>query len=356
LKVILPLALTWAFGVELLRVWINTLFNYLNEVANIGYGGMIALAAVVFAAPFFAGRVQRLLRQRALLVAGGVAGLRLIEQINPSPAVDVAITSIGVAAFLLFIPIGYAWLRARDLDRHFATSLLLGLSLDTAIKGAAGTVDLSWLPGALPLMVVAALTAMQWWLLRDLAGTGGAADDRSGAGWPLMAVGPYLFLQAQLFQNIGHVTVVTGLSQPLAFELIVLGNALSLILAANIYGRLPRRAWTWTLVVGLIVLVVSLPLVGDPLAPLEVLAGQAAAAVGLTIVAGGRGRRSPAIVMGAGLALMFLLLLGYYIGQVVVLPLPFWSFQPIAAASLLVAMVIAVRATTNPAPRRPRGW
>lgn len=317
---------------------------------------MIALAVVVFAAPFFAGRLQRLLRQRAVLVAGGVAGLRLLEQINPSPALDVAITSIGVAAFLLFIPIGYAWLRGRDLDRHFATSLLLGLSIDTAIKGAAGTVDLSWLPGVLPLMVVAALVAIQWWLLRDLAGTAGTADDRSGAGWPLMAVGPYLFLQAQLFQNIGHVTVVTGFSQPLAFELIVLGNALSLILAAGIYGRLPRRAWTWTLVVGLIVLVVSLPLVGDPLAPLEVLAGQAAAAVGLTIVAGGRGRRSPAIVTGVGLALMFLLLLGYYIGQVFVLPLPFWSFQPIAAASLLVAMVSAVRQSEAPLAAGRLDW
>jgi len=111
---------------------------------------MIALAVIVFAAPFFAGMMQRGLKQRALLITGGgVAALRLIEQLNPSPALDVALTSIGTALFLLFIPLGYEWLRARDLDRHFAPALLLGLSVDTAIKGAFGTVDLSWLPGAL---------------------------------------------------------------------------------------------------------------------------------------------------------------------------------------------------------------
>lgn len=318
---------------------------------------MIALAVIVFAAPFFAGMMQRGLKQRALLITGGgVAALRLIEQLNPSPALDVALTSIGTALFLLFIPIGYEWLRARDLDRHFAPALLLGLSVDTAIKGAFGTVDLSWLPGVLPLIVVSVPAAIQAWLLIGLSMRPAESDEPIGVSWPLMAVGPFLFLQAQLFQNIGHVTVVTGWSQPLAFELIVLGNALGLVLAAGIYGRLPRRAWTWTLVVGLIIVVVSLPLVGDPLAPLEVLVGQAAAAVGLAIVGGVRGRRRPSIVIGAGLALTFLLLLGYYIGQVFRLPLPFWSFQPIAAAMMLVAMVLAVRQGDEPTARERLDW
>ena len=48
---------------------------------------------------------------------------------------------------------------------------------------------------------------------------------------------------------------------------------------------------------------------------------------------------------------MFVLLLGYYLGQVFKLPFPLWLFQPIAAVILLGAMTVAVlRFDKSPTP------
>jgi hypothetical protein len=131
------------FGLQLLRVWIAGLFYYLNEVASAGYATLVGVAALVFAMTFFAGVARRRLGARALLIiGGGVSVVRLIEQISRDPSLDLIIASIGVALFLMFIPIMLESLRANEHDRHFATSIVLGLAIDTAIKGAAGSVEL----------------------------------------------------------------------------------------------------------------------------------------------------------------------------------------------------------------------
>jgi endonuclease/exonuclease/phosphatase family metal-dependent hydrolase len=362
LKIMAPLALTVTFGVQLLRVWMAGLFYYLNEVANAGYATLVCLAVLVFAVTFLAGVVQRRLGGRALLiVGGGVGAARLIEQLTPDPALDLVCASIGVALFLLSMPIALETLRAREHDRHFATAIVLGLAIDTAIKGAWGTLELSWVAGALPLITVVLGVALQLALLAryhlargiELAGP---ASVLASSSWSLAALGPFLFLQVQLFQNIGQVTTVTGFNQPLAFELIVLGNAFSLIAASSVYGRLPRRGWTWALMVGLVLLVVALPLAGDPLAPLELLAGQVAAAIGLALISQARGPRHTSRVMGTGLFLMFGLLLGYYLGQVFKLPIAYWLFQPIAALLVLAAMTAAVRRFDAPRTLERLDW
>ncbi len=91
----------------------------------------------------------------------------------------------------------------------------------------------------------------------------------------------------------------------------------------------------------------------DPLAPLELLAGQVAASIGLAIISQARGTRRTSLVIGSGFVIMFVLLLGYYLGQVFKLPFPLWLFQPIAAAIVLVAMTAAVlRFDKSPTPDR----
>jgi len=361
----MPLALTFAFGFQLLRMWITGLLYYGYEVAHASYAAMIGLAVVVFGAAFFAGIVQRKLGARAMAIVGsGVALLRLIEQINPAPVIDLIVSSIGVALFLMFIPLCIDALRANDQGRHVATSILLGLSIDTAIKGAFGTIDLSWVPGLLPITIVVVLVAIQVWLLVGIHSHGRPdaqnVQTQSGQGWSLLALGPFFFLQAQLFQNIGYVSTVTNWAPPVAFELIILVNALSLLLASVVYGRLPRRAWTWTFAVGLILIVVTLPLEGDPLAGLEVMAGQAAAAIGLALMmqaTGGRfARARTAVVVGMSMVLMFLLVIGYYLGHIVLLPLAYWMFAPIAAVIVLIAMVRSVLKFDGPRPADRVDW
>lgn len=203
----MPLALTFAFGFQLLRMWITGLLYYGYEVAHASYAAMIGLAVVVFGAAFFAGIVQLKLGARALAIVGsGVSLLRLIEQINPAPAIDLIVSSIGVALFLMFIPLCINALRANDQGRHIATSILLGLSIDTAIKGAFGTIDLSWVPGLLPIMIVVVLVAIQVWLLVGTHSHGRPdaqnVQAQSGQGRSLLALGPFFFLQAHCIKTL----------------------------------------------------------------------------------------------------------------------------------------------------------
>jgi hypothetical protein len=160
--------------------------------------------------------------------------------------------------------------------------------------------------------------------------------------WLLIGLGPFLFLQLQALQNIGFQASVTGLPLPFSFELIILANAIGLIMASVVYGRMPSRAWTWTVIIGLILIVVSLPLEGDPLAPLELFAGQIVAAIGLAIITQARGRTRSSLVLGCTFVVMLALLVGYYLGHIVALPLPYWMFVSLAALILVMAMILTV--------------
>jgi hypothetical protein len=155
LRILIPLSLVIAFGLQLLRLWAAGLLYFLYETAGATPLGMLAVAGVVFGAAFLAGAVRKRLGARALwLIGSGVAVMRVVEQISPSPALDMILTSIGTILFLWFVVIVFDTLRAAQLDRHFPTAVLLGISIDTALKGAGGTIDLSWLPGLLPALMV----------------------------------------------------------------------------------------------------------------------------------------------------------------------------------------------------------
>ncbi len=354
LRIIVPLALIFAFGLQLLRLWVAELFYYLYEVVGAGPVGMLIVAAIVFGAIFLAGFVQRRLGARAWLIVGSsVAVVRLIEQLNPVPALDLILAALGVIVFFWFVAITFAALRATSLDRHFPTAVLLGISIDTSLKGAFGTIDLSWVPGVLPVIVVGVLAAAAIWLLRRLPQPDRVAG--APASWLFVAFGAFLFLQMQVFQNIGFNAVVTGWPLPLSFELIILANAFGLIMASLIYNRMPRRAWTWTFVIGLILIVVSLPLEGDPLAGLELFAGQIVAAIGLTVISQARGHRRSSVVVGGAAVVGFLLMAGYYLTHIM-LPIPYWVFVALAGLILAAAMILAVLRFGEPQPADQMDW
>ncbi|HTP10759.1 MAG TPA: endonuclease/exonuclease/phosphatase family protein [Anaerolineae bacterium] len=355
LRILIPLSLLVAFGLQLFRLWTAGLLYFLYETAGAAPRDMLTVAIIVFGAAFLAGVVRKGLGARAVWIVGsGVAVSRAIEQISLSPALDMILTSIGTICFLWFIVISFDTLLAAKLDRHFPTALLLGISIDTALKGAAGTIDLSWLPGLLPIMIIVALAAVALWSLRGLP-----QPDRleaQPASWSLIGFGPFLFLQAQMLQNIGFHSAVTDWPLPLSFELIILANAVGLVMASIVYDRMPSRAWTWTVVIGLILIVVSLPLEGDPLAALELFAGQMIASIGLAIIAQARGRARSSIVFGITFVLMMALLIGYYLGHIVLLPIPYWAFVALAALILAITMILTVRRFPEPHPTDRVDW
>ncbi|MCE2464035.1 MAG: hypothetical protein J4F46_09060 [Dehalococcoidia bacterium] len=163
------LALTVVLGLQVLRVLLTGLVFYIRESLDAGSFVPGAYVLLLFLLAFLAARMFRALgRRRALvLTAGGLALVRLVEQLVPWPVVDLGLTTLGTAFFLLFIPTYIGHLRDNRLGggHTFATGLLLGIGADTAIKGVFATLDLSWQPGVLTHVIVIFLVGCHLLLL-----------------------------------------------------------------------------------------------------------------------------------------------------------------------------------------------
>ena len=164
------MALTVVFGLQMLRVLLNGLVFYIRD--SLGAGSFIpgGYALVLFLCAFLAVPAVRVLgRDRVLiLTAAGLALMRLAEQFVPWPVVDLALTTVGVLLFLWFIPVYAGRLRGREArgGQAFALGLLLGIAVDTAIKGTFSTLDMSWQPGVTTFLIVVFLVTGHTLLLR----------------------------------------------------------------------------------------------------------------------------------------------------------------------------------------------
>ena len=238
------LALTIVLGLQILRVLLTGLVFYLRDSLGAGsiMPGVYALA--VFSLAFLAVPVRSHLgpRRTLVLTAGGLALVRFFEQLAPWPVVDLGLTTLGTVLFLVFIPtyIGHIRGSGGQGGHVFATGFLLGVGIDTAIKGAFATLDLSWQPGVVTYLIVIFLVGSQWLFLRAVVRSSGE-EPPGGAGTlaltPLVALGPILFLEFLLFQNIGQQTALIGWNQPLVFLWIVLGNAVGIVAATIVMAR-----------------------------------------------------------------------------------------------------------------------
>jgi len=251
---------------QMLRVLVPGLVWVLGD--RMGWGvlqvGTIALA--IFLTAFVAGRLRRLLGNRLVIVvtAGGLGQLRLCMQIWwGEPLVNLSLAMVGTMLFIIFLPtyLRNVQLRGRLGIGHLALGLLAGLVLDTALHGGFGTYDISWQADLLPVLLTLFLVVVQWILLTsmalarnvDVAGTPGSAAD----GVPMMkslpwlAVGPFLFLQLVIFQNIARVAVLTDWPVPWAFGWTLLAQLVGLAAAAWVLSRRRQTLWPLALVSGL---------------------------------------------------------------------------------------------------------
>jgi endonuclease/exonuclease/phosphatase family metal-dependent hydrolase len=250
-------ALTVVFGLQLLRVLFVSFVGYLRDSVGMGSLTLAPIAIGVFALSLLAGPLNRFAGTRRALwiAAGGVAVVRLLEQISLSAPMDLYLSAAGSALFLIYIPIAFGIARAHGADApaHFGLGFLLGISLDSAIQVGGSTLDLSWQPGAIALVLVAALVAVQLWALRDQVA---AAKETGDGSWlsalALLAVGPWLFLQLLVFQNAGLFPSVSGWQIPAAGALLVAGNALGLWMAAQV--TYPARGPVNVILAGFIML------------------------------------------------------------------------------------------------------
>ena len=239
------IALTFVFGLQLIRVLLPLFGYFLRDTKGVSPMALAPIAIGVFALSFLAAPLRRLvgLPTALAITTGGLAILRAAEQLSHDSTVDLILAAAGVALFTMFIPIALEIARPLAVrgTSHFTMALLVGLTTDTAIHTAARTVDLSWQTGLLATVVVFVLAIvildLLWLILKrdDLVAAAGNVDGEWG--WSrilaLATLGPWLFLQMVIFQNVARMAATSGWSLPVAGLVIGLGNVIGLIAAIH---------------------------------------------------------------------------------------------------------------------------
>lgn len=358
------LALTVVFGLQAIRVLVPGVVWLLGD--RVGFGAIEGggLMLLVFLTAFLAGPLRRLLGNRLTLAvtAGGLGLLRLLMQALAAQALASFILAIIAAAlFILFLPpfLRTAQVRGRLGTGHLALGLLAGLTLDTAIQGGFGTYDIAWQTGVAPLVVTLCLVLVQWVLLwaatvgigRSIAaGVSTPEGYRRGRAYTWLAIGPFLFLELVIFQNVARLAVLTGWPLPWAFGWTLAAQALGLAAATWALSWRRRLMWPLALLCGLAVTVIlALPhLQGVVLTAVLFLAGQVLLSVLIAQVFVGigampdRGGFSGLIVAnGLGMILLLILLMGYYAVYNLSLPYSNTILEPVAAVIVGACAVVA---------------
>jgi len=350
-------SLTVLLGLQLVRMLFPSLVGYLRDAQGVDALDLAPIALGVFGVSFLAGLVRRVTGPRLALwvTAGGVGLVRLAEQVSTSPGMDLTLSAIGTALFLLFIPNGLGTARARGIKgtTQFGFAFLLGLAADTAIHVGARTLDLSWQPGIVPILIVALLVIGLFAALR--AGVSEtdpqtASDGSWGRSFALAALGPWLFLQLLVYQNVARVSALTGWETPAAGTLVVLGNALGLAIAAWVVCS--RLMISGTAIVGGLLLAGSL-MYAEPTGitgALLLLAGQVVSFGLAMMLFAGLGRDAArtglariTVASGVGQVLLALFTFLYYVAYDIALGFRAQMLLPVAALLVGMGALIASR-------------
>ena len=330
---------------------------YLGQVQDVSPGHLAILIFAIFATALAAPVVRRCVgaRRAFLSLVIVLALLRLSEQFVSGPDARLAIAIAGVVVWLWLIPLLFAR-GFGDESRVGPTgvlALLVGLAVDTGIKGAFGTLDLGSAAGLAPQLLTIALTvgvlSLVVWLGRS---AGDVVDDVVNGGWEpgsAFVVGPAIALHLLIFQNLGHHAAVIGWSLPAVFAWTTLANvaALWVVVGFGRHGLGPQRWMRIAVAAALIVAVAPTPPAW--LAALGALLGPPAIALllvaGLAGVAGRAGGRSGWLSMALGVMAIPVVLFGWYAHYEIDIRIPQWVLPLAAAAVVAVPALASARGT-----------
>ncbi len=339
-------------GLQTLRIFFPSLAWYLKDTVGLPSTSLAVYALITFMVGFLAAVIWRLLGPRRSLwvTAGGVALVRLAEQLVVSPPVELWLSLAGTALFALFLPVWFGHLRAQrglEAGPRWAFGLWLGLSLDTAIKGANGTLDLNWSPGVWATGATILLVLLIFWGLRREPFSAGRPVSENG--WKdalaLFGLGPFLLIQALIFQNLGWTAEVAGLQAQLAFLMVMIGNLLGILGA--IWGF--SRPYTFRYLLAFVVLAylgIAISSAGQPgpaflaiLGSGQFLMGWAWSVIASLNSSGDRPGLIPTTVsLGVGMVLFVLLAFVYYASMDISLGIARESVPP--AAGILFGLAV----------------
>ena len=335
---VLAAAFAIAEGLQLLRGALASLSVYLGQVRDVDSSLLAAMIFAIFLAGFGAPLIRRLLdTHRAFLVlATALALLRVAEQFTAEPDARLGIQVAGVVVWLWLVPLVAAGAHSPAKARAGAPpimALLLGLTIDSAIKGAFGTLDLGSAPGLPPQITTVTLTSVQLalilWLAR--ARTGTATKDTpplssfvAGAGFALSVL---------VFQNLARHAALIGWDPPAVFAWTLTANLIAIGVAIALSRRgsaAPRRV---SLPAAACLIACAAPTPTPALAAISAIVGPVAMALLWTPALAIRdGRRRGWFAAALGLLVIPVVLFGWYAHYEIDVSVPQWLIPIVAAA------------------------
>ncbi len=210
--------ITLLFGLHFMRVFLASVIWYLGAAVTPEMLAFFALG--VFALATLLPLVRRVFgaRNTLFITAGGVFLIRFVLQIADSGQLHLFLSIIGVVLWSWFLPFWHHTPRNRPNGTPITITLLafpLAFLIDTLSRTFLWSYDLAWRQGLGPLLAVFLLSGAGSYLLwlewqTDL-GTEKSEEPSFGRIWPLLGVGPFLYLALSLFYNPAAVSAATGL-------------------------------------------------------------------------------------------------------------------------------------------------
>ena len=360
-------AITVLFGMQVLRVLIPGMFWTLASRTSLDtiQLGLIGFAIFIIGG-FLAGPLGRLTGNRRLILitAVGLGIMRLFMQVWwGEPFFNLSLAIIGTILFFVFLPACFeeARLRGGSAVSRFALGLLGGVALDIAINGAFGTYDTVWQIEPLPLLLTLLLLIIQLVLFLGMRPPTRTASTKShtikssgvsmARSFTWLAIGPFLFLELVIFQNIPRVATLTGWSLPVSFGLVLLAQLAGMAATACLLNKSRRMLWPWAIVIGVLLpvaltfgyqkpaaLIALMFLVGQVLLSMLVVM----ILIGVTTSTGKTQRSGVWIANGIGMVLLLVLITSYYAVYDMSLPYKNAALEPIAGGIVAACAICAL--------------
>jgi endonuclease/exonuclease/phosphatase family metal-dependent hydrolase len=374
-------ALTVLFGMQVLRVLVPGMFWTLGSRMDFGaielgiIGGAIFLIGGLLAGPL--GRLAGN-RRLIMITAVGLGIMRLFMQVWwDEPLFNLILAIVATILFVIFLPACFedARLRGGPAVSRYALGLLGGLALDIAINGAFGTYDTVWQIEPLPLILTLLLVIIQLVLFMGFTPGNKAVPKKSRAtktsgismarSFTWLAIGPFLFLELVVFQNIPRVAVLTGWSLPIAFGLTLLAQLAGLAAAACLLSKTQHKLWPWALGAGILLPAVLTLGYQEPAAliALTFLVGQVLLSmlmvmviIGITTSTGKTQRSGAWIANGIGMVLFLALILAYYAVYDISLPYQNAALEPLAGGIIAACAICALVFRQQEIKVNPKLW
>jgi endonuclease/exonuclease/phosphatase family metal-dependent hydrolase len=335
-------ALVFVLGLEMARFHFGSLGWYQRDTLGIGALDLIPLALAPFLAGVILPILSRLLTLRYSLGLGAVVlvAARIANQVVDDAAMDHWSSGVAVAAFVGLVPL------LLSLGREVMVGgVLVGITLDSAIRGLGSSLDLVYRPGLASLAATVGLAAAVIYLAVTVP-----IPARAGPRWAsaltLIGLGPYLFAQLLVLQSPGWISELTTVPTGLVMIGITALNVVGIWMAERFGAQRSMIALAAVLVAAAVIFAEGPAAVFGVLVVLGIPAAGVLWA-GLVPEASGTAVTPAAVMSTAGAVLFLMIGFGYY------LPLDLDLGFSQAQARMGGAFVLLVFGLAASASRRP---